>query len=104
MAGNQCSSVAYYIPERNYYASYTEEEWQNKIADFVKADANGMGLALIKTGLFNIISYPYFNFVEYENRNVLSEDLFLFDKMKIIGLDHYVVRGLKAGHIKKLTI
>jgi organic radical activating enzyme len=99
-----CVSAARYYKDRNFYEAYYSGEWENEGREFVKIAASGLGLALVKTDIFRKISYPYFNFVEYENKSVLSEDLFFFDALRRIGETSYAVRGLKADHIKKMAI
>jgi len=97
-------SVAYYDPVKNSYIQYVAGEWENKTDDYIQIDGNGLGLALIKTELFGRLRYPYFSFIEYGNRSVLSEDLYFFDALKNIGETSYAVKSLKAGHIKQLTM
>ena len=41
----------------------------------VDVKGSGFGCALIKTDIFNRISYPWFEFISYENNTFLSEDL-----------------------------
>jgi len=101
-------SVAHYNLDKNCYDAYTPEEWGYDPNDssnvYVQIDANGLGLTLIKTDLFKKLTYPYFNYVEYENRSVLSEDLYFFDKLKQINEPCYAVKSLKAAHLKQLIL
>lgn len=67
----------------------------------------GMGCALIRTGIFSKIKYPWFDWVEYsdEKRGMLSEDLYFCEQVrnqanKAIYTDSRVCCGHMMRHVQ----
>ena len=42
----------------------------------IEIQVGGFACALVKTDVFTYMSYPYFKYLEYEDRNILSEDYY----------------------------
>lgn len=59
----------------------------------------GMGCALIRTEVFNRISFPYYDWVNYENGCVLSEDLYFCEQCKKNNIPVYADLRVQCGHI-----
>jgi len=58
-----------------------------------------MGCALIKTDVFNRLNFPYFNWVNYQNNSVLSEDLYFCKICKEANIPVYVDTRVGCGHM-----
>lgn len=54
---------------------YTLKELDDIGQSRISVKGGGCGCVLIRTGIFNIIPYPWFEFLSYENNTFLSEDL-----------------------------
>ena len=69
----------------------------DELPDRVKLKGGGMGCALIKTKVFQILPFPWFEYVEYKNGTVLSEDLKF-----CINANMFLIEGdtrVRCGHI-----
>lgn len=65
----------------------------------IDVKGGGMGCALIRTSVFRQIPFPWFRYVEYENGDVLSEDLDFCTKIGSIQADTRV----RCGHIGSIV-
>ena len=65
----------------------------------IDVKGGGMGCALIRTSVFRQIPFPWFRYVEYENGDVLSEDLDFCTKIGSIQADTRV----RCGHIGSIA-
>lgn len=88
------------LGEFNYTRGYTAKEVKelhekNKF----EIHGGGMGCALIKTEVFNRISYPWFDWVIYKNRGTLSEDLYFCEQCRKHGTKIYSDSHVECGHI-----
>ena len=59
----------------------------------------GMGCALIKTDVFRKVAPNWFDYIEYGDGNVLSEDLSFCDKCRKAGITVYADQRVRCGHI-----
>lgn len=59
----------------------------------------GMGCALIKTDLFRRFRYPWFDWVNYPSRGVLSEDLYFCELCGKAGIPIYTDTRAACGHM-----
>lgn len=85
---------------------YNEEE----LAELAKngqcklqVHGGGFACALIKTSVFKKLKYPWFNWVIYENKAVLSEDLYFCHECGKANIPIYVDLRVKCGHIMRIT-
>lgn len=62
---------------------------------------NGFGCALIKTSVFNRLQFPYFDWVNYENKGLLSEDLYFCRKCAEANIPIYVDLRVQCGHMMR---
>lgn len=69
--------------------------------DRLEVKGGGMGCALIRRSVFESLKYPWFSFVEYQNRQILSEDLYFCDKSAKNGLKIIADGRVRCGHITK---
>jgi len=97
-----CLSKFIAPPEGNYYKQIPVEDLDD--SQYMEVDAGGMGCMLIKVSLFHTMPYPYFQFVEYHNREVLGEDLFFCNKLRRQDIKVKVDTSLKCGHIKSIVL
>ena len=85
-------------------SAYTKEELIKLYNDnkyLIKIHGGGMGCILIKTSVFNKISYPWFDWVNYNNshRGILSEDLFFCEQLRKNDIPCYVDTRVGCGHL-----
>lgn len=59
----------------------------------------GMGCALIKTSVFEKIKYPWYDWVNYKNKAMLSEDLYFCEQCKAKGIPIYTDTRVNCGHM-----
>ena len=63
--------------------------------------ASGLGCALIHRSVFEKMTYPWFKWVEYENRTQLSEDLYFCCKFLELGKPIFVDTRVECGHLMR---
>ena len=93
-------------PYYNYplESEYTAEELR-KMRDAgtykLLIHGGGMGCALIKTDMFRIIKYPWYDWVNYDDdkRGMLSEDLYFCEQCKWNGIPIYTDTRVGCGHM-----
>lgn len=94
------------MPYYNYplESEYTAEEMRALDRAGVKKTVihgGGMGCALIKTSVFRRLKYPWFDWVNYvdKNRGMLSEDLYFCELCKAAGIPIYADVRVSCGHM-----
>ena len=95
-------TATYKLGEFDYVTRYTcqeVKEMQERGEYKVHVHGGGMGSALIKTDVFNRIDYPYYQWRDYHNGVVLSEDLHFCEMCKGAGIDIYADTRVTNGHI-----
>ena len=65
----------------------------------VQVHGGGMGCALIRTDLFRRLPYPWFKWINYNNGEVLSEDLYFCDICGQSQIPIYVDTRVGCGHL-----
>ena len=67
----------------------------------VHVHGGGMGCALIKTDVFRLTTYPWYDWVNYSgnNRGMLSEDLYFCEKCRKRHIRVYVDPRVNCGHL-----
>lgn len=88
--------------EFNYTQQFPAEEMRmmRDIGQYkILIHGGGMGCALIKSDVFRKINYPWFDWVKYENRETLSEDLYFCEKCKQFGIEVYTDSRVGCGHL-----
>lgn len=89
-----------------FEALYTGEELKAlRDAGQTKVEINGggMGCALIRTDLFRRITYPWFAWVNYndKDKNVLSEDLYFCEQLHCGAVPIYTDTRVACAHIMR---
>lgn len=78
---------------------YTFEELEG-MEDRFTVKGSGFGCALIKTEVFENLSYPWFQFLSYDNNTFLSEDLY-FCLNASVRYKLWADKRVRCGHIAK---
>lgn len=65
----------------------------------VQIHGGGMGCALIKTDVFKEIEYPWYDWVNYKSRGMLSEDLYFCEQCKKHNIPIYTDTRVNCGHM-----
>ena len=71
----------------NYTWQYTSEEVRDlrESGQYkVEIHGGGLGCALIKVDVFRKMTFPYFDWLNYENGQMLSEDLYFCEHCRIV--------------------
>lgn len=92
------------VPYFNYPAEseYTRDElraMREGGEHLVEIHGGGMGCALVRADVFRRTKYPWFDWVNYENRGMLSEDLYFCEKMRKRGIKRHVDTRVACGHL-----
>lgn len=97
-------ATMYKLGEFDYTKQYTVDEFLTLAKAGVKREqvhGGGMGCALIKTEVFDKIKFPFFDWVNYDNGQLLGEDTFFCSRCKDAGIPVYVDPRVGCGHIFK---
>jgi hypothetical protein len=67
----------------------------------LECHGGGMGCALVKTDVFRRLSYPWYDWVNYgdKNRGMLSEDLYFCALCRTSGIRIYTDVRVGCGHM-----
>lgn len=65
----------------------------------IKIKGGAFGCALIDVSVLNKLSYPWFQYVNYNNRQVLSEDLYFCNSINEIGGNVVLALDVRCGHL-----
>ena len=89
---------------RNYplESEYTAEELaelKSKGKYKIRIHDGGMGCALIKAEVFKKISYPWYDWVNYKNMGMLSEDLYFCERCKSKSILIHTDTRVNCGHM-----
>lgn len=69
-----------------------------------EVDAGGAGCLLIRRDVFDLVNWPWFKWVEFEDGSQESEDIYFFRKCNEAGLRVMVDPQIICNHFKKLNI
>lgn len=90
------------LGEFNYTQQIPGVEMRNMVEQGIhklQIHGGGMGCALIHADVFRRIEYPWFSWVNYTNRQVLSEDLFFCEQCAKAGIQIYTDTRVGCGHL-----
>ena len=99
-----------YMPDGEMYYNYPlESEYKaeelKELCDAGKfkepIHGGGMGCALIRTDVFRILKYPWYDWVNYadDHRGMLSEDLYFCEQCRSMGIRIFTDTRVRCGHI-----
>lgn len=89
-----------YVTEDAYKAEELMQLREDGITK-VQIRGSGLGCALIHREIFERMQYPYFKWVEYNNRAQLSEDLYFCEQFRSIVTPIYVDTRVSCGHMMR---
>ena len=92
-----------YEPENKLAIKYLTDISNNE-NPIIEVNGGGFGCALIKTSVFSKLDYPYFNYVNYPDGLLLSEDLYFCSQVRGRGIRIYADTRVKCKHIAKRII
>lgn len=84
--------------------AYMAEEltrFRDKGTTRIQIRGSGLGCALIHRDVFKRMPYPYFKWVEYNNRTQLSEDLYFCEQFPNIITPIFVDTRVACGHMMR---
>lgn len=96
------SGEAYYnYPAESEYTCDELREMRDGGRHLVEIHGGGMGCALVARSVFERLSYPWFDWVNYsgKGRGMLSEDLYFCEKMRKARIPRYVDTRVACGHL-----
>ena len=67
----------------------------------IEVNVGGFACALVKTEVFTYMKYPYFKYLEYEDRKILSEDYYFCLEAIGRGYQIWVDPRVRCGHLSK---
>lgn len=76
-------------------------ELRDKGEYLLEIHGGGMGCILINTRVFIEAPYPWFDWVNYDDRGLLSEDLFFCETMHNEGTPIYCDTRVRCGHLMR---
>ena len=90
--------------EKNYteQAAYTGEEMRafRQNGDHkIQIHGAGMACALVQTDVFRRLKFPWFRWVEYDQKRHLSEDLYFCSQCNKAKIPLYVDTRVECGHV-----
>ena len=92
------------LGEFNYTWQYPAAELKEMCdrGDYkLQIHGGGMGCALIRVSAFQKMNYPYFKWVNYDNGEVLSEDLYFCEQCKNYHIPIYTNTKVACGHMMR---
>ena len=105
--GNTCICKLY-MPNGQKYFNYPLEseytaaemkEMRDNGEYKVQVHGGGMGCALIKASVFKKIQYPFFDWVNYKSKAMLSEDLYFCEECRKANIPIYTDTRVGCGHL-----
>lgn len=83
-------------------SEYTAEEFRKmrEAGEYkVQVHGGGMGCSLIKTDVFRRVQYPWYDWVNYKSRGMLSEDLYFCEECRKHNIPIYADTRVVCGHM-----
>jgi GT2 family glycosyltransferase len=99
--GDKRTNISRFNTERNFYDFFNADQMPEGV---VQVDAIGFSAVLVDVAVFDKISYPYFDYVEFPNKTSLSEDLYFCDQLRKCGIPIHCDTSLRISHIKQVFI
>lgn len=90
-------------PLESEYTSDELREMREAGEYLVQIHGGGMGCVLIKTSVFERLDYPWYDWVNYHDKNIgmLSEDLYFCEKCKADFTPIYTDTRVACGHLMR---
>ena len=84
---------SHYYHDNYYYSELPEGRTRVK--------GGGFACALVKTTVFNVIDYPFFNYVTNEDWSTLSEDYYFCQQCTNYGIEIWMDPRVRCGHLAR---
>lgn len=105
--GKTCVCKLYMPTGEKYYNYPLESEYSaDEMKQFkmegqfkVQIHGGGMGCAMIRTDVFKRLRYPWYDWVNYANRGMLSEDLYFCEQCKDNNIPIFTDTRVECGHM-----
>ena len=94
-------TLYYNYPLESEYTARELHELRDSGTYKLQIHGGGMGCALIRADVFRKIAYPWYDWVNYndKNRGMLSEDLYFCEKCRKHGIPIYTDTRVGCGHM-----
>ena len=86
-------------PLESEYTAEDLKELRDAGKTKVQIHGGGMGCAFIKTDVFRRMQYPWYDWVNYQSRGMLSEDLYFCEQCKKLGIPIFTDTRVNCGHM-----
>ena len=86
-------------PLESEYTGEEMREMREKGQYKVRVHGGGLGCALIRTGVFKNLKYPWFDWVNYKTGRMLGEDLFFCEQCKRNGIAVFTDTRVNCVHM-----
>lgn len=94
------NGIAYFnYPLESEYTAEELKSMADKGEYVIKIHGGGMGCALIKTDVFRVLKYPWYDWVNYESKGMLSEDLYFCEACRKADIKIYADTRVNCGHM-----
>ncbi|MBP5311911.1 MAG: hypothetical protein J6112_03655 [Clostridia bacterium] len=87
------------FPPESAYTGAELAELKAKEEYKVHVHGGGMACALIKADVFQRLKYPWFDWINYKDKGVLSEDLFFCEGCRKNSIPVYADTRVSCGHV-----
>lgn len=89
-----------YVVDDAYMAEELKQLCNNGVTK-LQIRGSGLGCVLIHREVFEKMPYPYFKWVEYNNKSQLSEDLYFCEQFRAIQRPIFVDTKVSCGHMMR---
>lgn len=94
------NGIAYFnYPLESEYTAEELKAMADKGEYVIKIHGGGMGCALIKTDVFRVLKYPWYDWINYESKGMLSEDLYFCEGCRKADIKIYADTRVNCGHM-----
>lgn len=87
------------FPLESEYTAQEMADMRAKGEYKVRIHGGGMGCALIKTDVFNRTKYPWYDWANYKDGGMLSEDLYFCENCRKNSIQIYTDTRVNCGHM-----
>ena len=98
---NEYGEEYFHYPLESEYTADELKELRHNGKYKIEIHGGGMGCAFINTNVFRALNYPWYDWVNYgdKNRGMLSEDLYFCVQCKNAGIPIYTDSRVSCGHM-----
>lgn len=96
---NDNGALYFNYPLESEYTAEELAELKNKGQYKIRIHGGGMGCAFIRTDVFNRIKYPWYDWVNYKDKGMLSEDLYFCEQCKAKSILIHTDTRVNCGHM-----